>query len=205
MECTLGEPSGVGGAHLGAHLGFVGWADNGVGGAEEADDGEGGRESDGGGEMGSQRGPIRPCIIRSPSPWSLHPPPRCPILSPTPDSFLTSRPLQACRRSCGSCSPSWRCRGGCGAGRHRGQILRGPCTATPAPGPCCATTATCLRSGPSRTRATPSWPSWPSASGHASGTVTPQPAASRRWGCGGVHSGAYWWRLWRTEGVRSGG
>lgn len=51
-----GRLGGVGGANLGADLGFVGWADNGVGGAEEADDREGGRESDGGKGNGTPEG-----------------------------------------------------------------------------------------------------------------------------------------------------
>lgn len=66
-----GRLGGVGGANLGADLGFVGWADNGVGGAEEADDRKGAESQMGGGEMGSQRGrsgpassvalPLGPC------------------------------------------------------------------------------------------------------------------------------------------------
>lgn len=149
----------------------------------------------GGRGMGPQRGPIKPCLIRSPSPWSLLPPPRFPILSPTPGSFLTSRPppgVQALLRKLQSLvEVPGRLRRWAAPGADPARALH-----------CYARARAVLR----HYRHLPSFRAIEDEShaimaelaqrlrarlryGHS------QPAASRGWGCGGVHSGAYWWQL----------
>lgn len=189
---VLGQNWGTGGQITGARaegqIWGLGWLWGDRSGGLGADKGVGGLrgKSGGWGDPGGQTQLLASPPFASPAPMAA-PALRCaptPFLPPCLPLPLTPPAPQGCRRCCGSCSPWWRCRGGCGGGQHQGQSLHGPCAATPAPALCSATTATCPPSAPSRTRAMPSWPTWPSASAHASGAFTLEPAdgSSGKWG-----------------------